>query len=193
MAPKITYDRLLKAGIDLFYKKGYPETTIREIGAAVHISNSIIYHYFKNKEEMLFEIIKIASQDLAGILETVKKSDHTDPVECLKQMCKAHMVDWCLKRKKESKIVVFDDNWLSGKFKKENRLQQKRIYSIYKDQLKKIQKMGVLRDNNLTIMTFNIFGAITQSIRWYKERGALSKEEVAEKITDSLLHGIIKE
>jgi AcrR family transcriptional regulator len=101
-------ERLIKAGIDLFYQKGYPNTTIRDIGEKANISTSVIYHYFNDKEEVLFEIIKIAGDDLFNLLHDIieKVNDH---VECLEKMIRAHMVDWCLKRKKESKIIVMDD------------------------------------------------------------------------------------
>ena len=45
-------ERMIKAAIDLFYKKGYPATTTRDIGNKADISTSVIYHYFKDKEEL---------------------------------------------------------------------------------------------------------------------------------------------
>lgn len=85
MASRDTRRILLNVATNLFYQKGYPNTTIREIGQKAGISNSIIYHYFKNKEEMLFEIIQVASKDLVNALVKIQQ-EIEDPVECLKEM-----------------------------------------------------------------------------------------------------------
>ena len=184
-------ERLIKAAIDLFYRKGYPTTTIRDIGKKASISTSVIYHYFNDKEEMLFEIIELAGKDLFELLEEIIKEE-SDPVECLKKMIRAHMVDWCLKRKKESKIIVMDDAWLTDKRKKINIESQRKLYFLYKTKLTELKEKGLIIDTDLTVLCFSIFGIIAQSIRWFSEKGALSKEEVADNVIHILFDGVLK-
>jgi len=184
-------ERLIKAGIDLFYKKGYPNTTIRDIGEKAHISTSVIYHYFKDKEEVLFEIIQIAGDDLFKLLHDIIEAEK-DPVKCLEKMIKAHMVDWCLKRKKESKIIVMDDAWLTRERRKINIESQRELYSLYKDRLAELKEKGLIIDADLTVLCFSIFGIVAQSIRWFNERGPLTKEEVAQNVINILFNGILK-
>ena len=143
MASKDTRSDLLHAATNLFYLKGYQETSIREIGQKANISNSIIYHYFKNKEEMLFEIIQAASQDLVNALVEIQQRVK-DPVECLQEMLTTHMVVWCLKRKKEIKIVVADDFFLTGKRREANRNIQREIYRLYMVKLEELRETGLL-------------------------------------------------
>jgi TetR/AcrR family transcriptional regulator, cholesterol catabolism regulator len=184
-------ERLINAAIDLFYKKGYPATTIRDIGEKADISTSVIYHYFNDKEEMLFEIIELAGKDLLELLGNILKEE-SDPVESLKKLIKAHMVDWCLKRKKESKIIVMDDAWLTDKRKKANIEAQRKLYFLYKTKLKELQEKGLIIDTDLTVLCFSIFGIIAQSIRWFSEQGPLSKEEVADNVIQILFNGVLK-
>ena len=191
MKPNDARERLIKAAIDLFYKKGYPTTTIRDIGKKADISTSVIYHYFKDKEEMLFEIIQLAGDDLFKLLNNVIEAVD-DPVECLEKMIKAHMVDWCLKRRKESKIIVMDDAWLTKERKKINIDSQRKLYSLYKSKLNELQEKGLIVNTNLTVLCFSIFGVIAQSIRWYREKGPLSKEEIAQNVIHILFNGILK-
>lgn len=184
-------ERLVRAGIDLFYKKGYPNTTIRDIGEKANISTSVIYHYFKDKEEVLFEIIQIAGDDLFKLLHDIIEKVE-DPVECLEKMIRAHMVDWCLKRKKESKIIVMDDAWLTKERRKVNIESQRKLYKLYKDRLSELKEKGLIIDTDLTVLCFSIFGIVAQSIRWFDEKGALSKEEVAQNVINILFNGILK-
>jgi AcrR family transcriptional regulator len=184
-------ERLIKAGIDLFYQKGYPNTTIRDIGEKANISTSVIYHYFNDKEEVLFEIIKIAGDDLFNLLHDIIEKVN-DPVECLEKMIRAHMVDWCLKRKKESKIIVMDDAWLTKERRKINIESQRKLYSLYKERLFKLKEKGLIIETDLTVLCFSIFGIIAQSIRWFDEKGPLSKEAVAQNVINILFNGILK-
>ena len=116
MIPKNTRDKLIRKAIYLFYHKGYADTSIREIGAEAGISTSLLYHYFKNKQQILFEIINTAAQDL---IETLLEIENriSDPLDCLREMLIAHTVHFSIKRKKESKILVEELYWLRGKQK----------------------------------------------------------------------------
>ena len=190
MSSKDTRAILLNVATNLFYQKGYPNTTIREVGQKAGISNSIIYHYFKNKEDMLFEIIQVSSRDLINALIKIQQ-DVEDPVECLKEMLKTHMVAWCLKRKKETKIIVADDYWLTGKRREANRVTQRQIYKLYLNKLEELSKKGLLKPVDLRVLAFTIFGAINSFFRWYRDGGSLSKEDVANNVIDIIFRGLL--
>ncbi len=192
MASKDTRSDLLHAATNLFYLKGYQETTIREIGQKANISNSIIYHYFKNKEEMLFEIIQVASQDLVNALVEIQQRVK-DPIECLKEMLTTHMVLWCLRRKKEAKIVVADDYFLTGKRREGNRNIQREIYRLYMVKLEELHEMGHLEHLDLTVLAFTLFGTISSFFKWYRDGGPLSKEDVAQNVIAIVFNGILKD
>ena len=191
MASKDTRTLLLHVATNLFYQKGYPDTTIREIGQKANISNSIIYHYFKNKEDMLFEIVQVSSRDLINALVEIQHKVE-DPVRCLKEMLKTHMVVWCLKRKKEVKIVVADDYWLTGQRREANRIIQRQIYKLYLDKLEELSEKGLLKPIDLKVLAFTIFGAINSFFRWYHDGGYLSKEDVAQNVISIVFNGILK-
>ena len=192
MGTKNTREILVKNAINLFSHKGYSNTSIREIGKKAGISSSIIYHYFKNKEEMLFEIIHSASQDLIQSLHEIEDRN-SDPVKCLREMLKEQSIIYSLKGKKEAKILAFDVHQLRGKRGENIRKQQYDIYDIYRRKIKEIKDKGLLRDDiDLTVLTFSIFGIINSFHGWYKASGRLSEEEVAENMERFLFHGILK-
>ena len=190
MGSKNTREILLRSAANLFYQKGYGDTSIREIGAKSGVSNSIIYHYFKNKEDMLFEIIKTASDDLIQTLREIDKRV-SDPVECLREMLISHTVLFSIKRKKESKALVVDLYWLRGKPLEEVRNIQGEVYKLYMKKLEEIKARGLLEDIDLTVLNFSIFGVLTGFFRWYKEGGRMSKEEVAGDIVRFVFHGML--
>jgi AcrR family transcriptional regulator len=46
-------EQLISAAIGLFHEKSYARISLRDIGNKANITNSLIYHYFEDKEEIL--------------------------------------------------------------------------------------------------------------------------------------------
>lgn len=81
----LTRQRILTASIDLFSRKGFPCTTIRNIARQAGITDAAIYYHFATKEELLREILntRLQSDDwltqrplCAGIRELVIEEVH---------------------------------------------------------------------------------------------------------------------
>jgi AcrR family transcriptional regulator len=50
-------DRIIKAAFKIFTKKGYHESTMDDIAKEIGVSKGALYQYFKNKKELLNEIV----------------------------------------------------------------------------------------------------------------------------------------
>ncbi|MDD5006921.1 MAG: TetR/AcrR family transcriptional regulator [Syntrophorhabdaceae bacterium] len=192
MATRDTQEILLRAATELFYKKGYSGTSIREVGHKAGVSNSLLYHYFKNKEEILFQIIIKTSENLLKTLEEVDQRV-ADPMECLKEMIVEHAVRFGLRSRKESKIVVEENAWLTGKRKEVMKNYERKLFDLYMKRLKELAATGKMNDLNLVVLDFSLFGIINWFQRWYREEGALSPEEIAQNLLNLVLHGILKD
>ncbi len=186
-----TREKLLRSAVDLFYKKGYADASIRQIGAKAGITTSLVYYYFKNKEEVLFEILHNVSKQLLGALLEVEQRI-SDPVECLREMMVVHTAIELHKNKKESKILIEESYWVRGKNKNVIKRMQRDIYDLYMKKLKELERENLLSEIDLTVLNFSIFGMINWFFRWYREGGRLSKEEVADNIWRLVFHGMLK-
>jgi len=178
---KSTRESLLSAATVLFSGKGYGDTSIREIGTKAGVSDSIIYHYFKNKEDLLFQIIQIASQDLIQMLVKIDE-EISDPVECLYEMLLTNMTLFNLKRNKEIKIITSDRHWLRGKRHGTIKDMLRKIRSIYVQKLYKMSEMGLLNDIDLSVLSSCISNNVVGFHEWYHKGGHLSAEEAAHNV-----------
>lgn len=50
---------ILMTALTLFVEKGYYDTKITDIAAAVPMSTGLLFHYFESKEELLYEVVKM--------------------------------------------------------------------------------------------------------------------------------------
>ncbi len=51
--------RIVEAGLEVMYEKGYCKTTMEDIANRLDVSTPALYRYFKNKDELVIESAKI--------------------------------------------------------------------------------------------------------------------------------------
>ena len=57
--------------LTLFVDKGYYDTKITDIAEAVPMSTGLMFHYFKSKEELLLEVVKMGEEGTRSISKGV--------------------------------------------------------------------------------------------------------------------------
>ena len=60
--------KILLESQHLFLQKGYDRTSLQMIADKVNISKSNLYHYFKNKEELFYELMDGAAEGLKRLI-----------------------------------------------------------------------------------------------------------------------------
>ena len=186
-----TKAEIVEKATDLFYEHGFVKASIRDIVKAVGITNSTVYIHFENKDEILYFIIEnIGSVVLKEIRSGIEA--HDDPVECLREMVFRQV---CLikEQRKEIKIYMEEQYQLPTVLRKRALKQHRQIYDLYYNMICQIKEKGFIRDVDETVMTFAIFAMMNWSYRWFKNKGRLSIEEVAEDTIRIFFGGIFRE
>ena len=75
--------RLLAAGLDLFQRKGFEETTVAEIAEAVEVSRRTFFRYFESKDDIVFEWLIEQGEFIAQRLQARDSTD--SPLHCIRQ------------------------------------------------------------------------------------------------------------
>ena len=183
-------DKLLRAATDLFYRKGYAATTIQDIGSKAGISSSLIYHYFATKEELLFEIVESTRNSFEAILLKIQR-DTPNPLDCLREIIRATVIHPNSEAKKETKVFLDENYWLTKKHKERVKQRERELYDIVVTKVAEAQERGLAKGLPATIVAFNIIGVLNWSYRWYKANGNLTIEEIAAVMVDFVMEGIV--
>ena len=92
---KMTDERKRQIFIGLFHtvvKKGFSHCTITEIAEAANVSRGILHYYFKNKQEMLLELMRVLGEThYEGLQRMIAETD--DPREKLKGVVRFQYLD----------------------------------------------------------------------------------------------------
>jgi AcrR family transcriptional regulator len=75
---------ILAVALDLFIRKGYAATKISDIAQNVGMSVGLLFHYFKSKENLYEELIKLG---VSGPMETMAPTDK-NPLEFFEDTAK---------------------------------------------------------------------------------------------------------
>jgi AcrR family transcriptional regulator len=70
-----TVEKINDAGLKMFVRKGLTGTSIKEIATEAGISMGLMYHYYKSKEELYAELVKIA---VTGANESIQRLAESD-------------------------------------------------------------------------------------------------------------------
>lgn len=187
--PKETKAKLLEAATELFAKKGFHSSTIRDIASEMNMSIANIYHHFGSKEGLLVAILLNSAEGIVSELHKIAEADMT-PLERFRILLKTHLLLSCA-RTKEAKVYFLDREQLTDEGHEINLSIQRDVLEIYRKILGELAQEGYLRSRSATITAFNIFGVINWFLRWYRPDGALSKEEIIEEIMSFVMHGML--
>lgn len=80
---------IMDAAMRMFVEAGYEKTSIRNIAEKIEYSPATIYLYYKDKDELLYDV---QAQGFAQLLEIFRqKANAKDPLKKLGQMAKAYV------------------------------------------------------------------------------------------------------
>lgn len=183
--------KILDTATDLFAEHGYVKASVRDIAKLVKGSNSCLYVYFKNKDEILFRIITDVGSELLSELKKVI-SKYKDPIECLREMIFTQIL-FSISAAKKMKIYLEEQYQLPPSLKEKALDQHRQLYDIYYNKICELENKGLLyHKTDKVVITFGIFSNINWVYRWLNPGGRLSVKEVAGQMTDMLLRSILK-
>ena len=81
--------KIIDAATAMFMTEGYEKTSIRNIAEKIEYSPATLYLYYKDKDELLYEVQKQAFSKLEEAF--AREVNSTDPLERLSQICHSYV------------------------------------------------------------------------------------------------------
>jgi TetR/AcrR family transcriptional regulator, fatty acid metabolism regulator protein len=184
------YDAILDAAKAIFADKGFEGTSIADIARAAQISDGLVYRYFRNKRELLYEVLRKFYERILLDLET-QVFRHDGFAAQLETLIRRHLEvfvsDTDLCRLFISEVRTASD-YQGSSIQELNRLYTSVLIRIVKNAV----KTGEVRsDVNPRLLRDVIFGAI-EHLAWrhVNGKGQLRVAQTARDLTLMLTSGI---
>ena len=177
---------ILHAALRAFREKGYHATTLEDIAEHLGVRKTALYHYFTDKDAILFACHQESLAELERILSGVKEPEAA--AEQLAYLIREHvrvMTDTL-----EGSPLAFEVTALSPERQKSVIAGRDRYERALRRVIARGIEEGEFRDVNPKTAAFAILGAINWIARWYRPEGALHAEELGTEFADHLVGGL---
>ena len=179
---------ILKVANRLFSQKGYHSTSMRDLAAALGLTQGSLYNHFASKEELLFAIIDHVSDEFLAALEPIAQSE-ASPIEKLRAAVRVHLQ--VIAENLET-ATVFLNEWkfLSPDYKERIKAKRDRYEALFRAIIAQGVEQGELRSVDIKFATMLTLSALNWFYQWYSPKGPLTAEEIADRYVDLLLGGL---
>src|SRR5450432_173827 len=185
--PATKREAVLQTAAQLFLEKSYGRTSLNDVAERLNITKPALYHYFRNKEEILLECYRLGTGLIEEILNDIASHDGTglEKVEAfIYSYANVMTVNFgrCVMRLDEGDLSTAAFADVRGYKRKIDR----RLRSFIQDGIAD----GSITPCDPKIATFSIAGALNWICIWYEPEGALSAKEIATQFARTLTRGL---
>ena len=177
---------MLHRSAQLFAESGYVGTSMNMIADACDVSKALLYHYYPDKEAILFDIL---SAHLEKLVAAVQKADEdtANPQARLKTIIST-LLELYRHADAEHQVQISSLKLLP-KGKQEPLLAKERVLvDILADALA-TARPSVSHKRVLKPLTMTVFGMLNWHYLWFREGGPMTRAEYADFVTRLVLAG----
>lgn len=186
---ELVREQLIDIAAQLFDSKGYVQTSINDIARAIGLGRSAVYHYFRNKEEILAALVEAEALTPSHQLMELSEQAELSPSERLRRAVVAGISRrlssgsrFILLARLEAQIP----EELGPVYNKGRR----DIYDFYVKCIVDGMEAGEFREVDPKVAAFAVIGMANWTSRWYSPSGPRTPTEIGEIIADMALHSL---
>ena len=179
---------ILQAALRAFGEKGYHRTTLDDIAEHLGVRKTSLYHYFPDKEAILYECHRESVVALARILREAGRLGSARAR--LEHVVREHvrvMTDTL-----QGSPLAFEVTALSGAKRTRMITARDRYERGLRAIIEQGMRDGEFRNGDPKVAAFVILGAINWIARWYRPEGSLHATELGQEFVDRLLAGLVR-
>lgn len=180
-------DTIRASAARLFARDGYPVSSIAELARACGVSKALLYHYYRDKEQLLFDI---ADRYLDGLLAILAEVDAQPlaPAAKLRRLIERFMAAY-EDAAAYHRVLVQDVKYLKAAHRNRVNAKQRRVVQAYADAVAAAAPQ-LAGDALLKPVTMTLFGMINWTFTWLKNDGPVRHADMAPVVADLFLRGV---
>ncbi|MFF5206412.1 TetR/AcrR family transcriptional regulator [Streptosporangium sp. NPDC000396] len=185
-------DHLVKLAAELFARKGFQATTVREIAEEAGILSGSLYHHFDSKETIVDEVLSTFLDDLVGRYRSALEQGG-EPRAILSEMVR---IGFSTLEPHRAAITVMQNDWNYLRSLPGDRFDylvkaEDEVERMWVEQIKRGQSVGQFRSDVDPKLTYRMIrDTIWVAVRWFRPGGRLNTAGLAEHYITVLFDGL---
>lgn len=179
-------EEILRAALRAFRQGGYHRTTLDDIARRLGVRKTALYHYFPDKESILYACHRDSLAQLDRIVSETRRL--STPRERLRHVIREHvrvMTDTL-----QGSPLAFEVTAFSPGPRAEIIAARDRYEREVRRILEAGMREGAFRRGDSKVAAFAALGAINWIARWYRPEGSLQAEDLGEQFAELFLGGL---
>jgi AcrR family transcriptional regulator len=183
-------EKLMRVSVELFAEHGYAQTSVQQIVDAAGVTKGALYHYFKSKDDLLFDIYdRLLSMQREHLERLVALG--LGPEQTIRLVCEDVIVT-SIEGLADGAVFFRSQHMLSEKRQREVKQRRREYNDAFETVLARGRAGGVFRtDIPTAILIAHFFSDVHYLAQWYSPGGPLTKQQVASELTDLYLAGLL--
>jgi TetR/AcrR family transcriptional regulator len=184
-------DEILRNAARLFANQGYPGTSMNAVAEACAVSKPTLYHYVRDKHELLMQICETHVQWLETLVSEVQAQAREQSLapEALLRALIARFVQAYGEAQNEHRVLTEDVKFLNDEDRARLLEIERRVVAAFADAVAALRpELSAAKLHKP--LTMLLFGMINWTFTWLKPDGDLSYEAVAPMVADLFFGGI---
>lgn len=185
--PQSKREAVLQTAVRLFLEKSYGRTSMNDVAETLNITKPALYHYFRNKEQILVECYRIGTGMIEEILNEIAAHCGTglEKVEAF-----IHAYADVMTVNFGRCVVRLDEGDLSREAYVDVRNYKRKIDLRLRSFIQEGVADGSIAPCNPKLAAFAIAGALNGICVWYEPAGPLSPQQIADEFARTLTQGL---
>jgi AcrR family transcriptional regulator len=181
---------ILQAAAGLFARHGYHHASMSSLAAECGVSKALLYHYYRDKGHILFDIADSYMDRLMAIAAEVR-ARRLEPQAHLRALVLRFMQEY--QHSQAQHVVLVQDVKFLAEREREQVLDKER--AVVDEFARAIAALKPrLRRKDLRVpLAMLLFGMINWTFTWLRAEGPLSYADIAAVVSEVFLHGVCAE
>ncbi len=183
-------DEILDVAARCFAERGYATASMTEIASACGASKALLYHYYRAKEAILFDLLDRYTQRLVALIghaEATAQRRNLDERAALHELVRSFLLEY--EHSATRHVALLHDTRYLAPTERELILNRQRdIVSAVTRFLKRAYPQR-LTSGNQTALTMMLFGMINWTFTWLRPDGPMSYAAFADEVIATLERG----
>jgi TetR/AcrR family transcriptional regulator len=177
---------ILARSAALFAQRGYDRTSMAELAAACSMSKALLYHYHASKETLLFDILR---DHLQVLIDTLAAVDRNLPPQLrLRALARALLTAY-RDADHEHKIQINELAKLPRHRQKVLKDLERALVATFAETIAAVHPAAADDPTLIKPLTMSLFGMLNWHYLWFRDTGALSREDYADLAATLLIAG----
>jgi len=185
-----TREVMLKHAAAIFAERGFRVTTLSDLAQDLDIAKATLFHHFRSKEDILFELYTRSMELALTRLRCVDAVDD-EPIVVLRRLLREHTL-LILENRALFTIFFREESELTEEHAAMVRVQQRDYINLIAARVSQLIESSIITRAVPPVIAVQIaLGAGSYTYRWFEKDQHKSVEAVAAMTSDVMLDGLL--